>query len=229
MSPQEDATQRYRPSSSLPPVVAGLLVVNGLMFLWQLAGSATPVVTMALWPLAEAGRSVIPGAGAPEFHLWQLVTYGFLHGGVLHLLVNMFALWMFGTHIENLWGSRPFLYYYLFCLVGAGLIQLFVASQAAQTGQIYPTVGASGAVFGVLLAFGMMFPNQVILLLFPPIPMKAKYFVVVYGLFSLWAGFSGSMPGVAHFAHVGGMAFGFLLIQYWRGRLPIKPRRRLTL
>lgn len=220
----------FSSQSSLPPVILTLLVSNGLVFLWQqMSGSLLPVVYFGLWPLGTPHVAATPFGVSqiPGFHIWQLVTYGFLHGSILHLAANMFALWMFGVQIENLWGSRPFAVYYFFCLIGAGLIQLLVASIAAGSGDIYPTIGASGGVFGILLAFGMMFPNQMIFLLFPPIPMKAKYFVLLYGAFELWAGFTGSMAGVAHFAHIGGMLFGFVLIQYWRGRLPVKPKHRL--
>ncbi|MDN5871180.1 MAG: rhomboid family intramembrane serine protease [Nitrococcus sp.] len=216
--------------TSLPPVVLGLLISNGLVFLWQQMGASyVPVFYFALWPLGMPEYATLPFgvSEAPGFHVWQLITYGFLHGGLLHLFANMFALWMFGVQLENLWGSRPFAFYYFFCLIGAGLIQLMVASIAAGQGEFYPTIGASGGVFAILLGFGMMFPNQMIFLLFPPIPMKAKYFVVLYGAFELWAGVTGSLAGVAHFAHIGGMIFGFVLILYWRGRLPIKPKHRL--
>ena len=127
---------------------------------------------------------------SPLFHSYQLVTYMFLHGGFSHLFFNMFALWMFGRTLEYELGSKRFL--------------------------MVPTVGASGAVFGLLLAFGVMHPNAVIMLLIPPIPMKAKWFVVVYGVIELFFGISGRMDGVAHFAHVGGMLWGFLLLYYWK-------------
>ncbi|MCO6441162.1 MAG: rhomboid family intramembrane serine protease [Nitrococcus mobilis] len=220
----------FSSQTSLPPVVLVLLISNALVFLWQqMGGSLAPVFYFGLWPfgIPEIATAPIGVGQAPGFHVWQLVSYAFLHGSMLHLFANMFALWMFGVQIENLWGSRPFAFYYFFCIVGAGLIQLIVASIAAGQGDVYPTIGASGGVFGILLAFGMMFPNQMIFLLFPPIPMKAKYFVLLYGAFELWAGFTGSLSGVAHFAHIGGMIFGFVLIQYWRGRLPIKPKHRL--
>jgi membrane associated rhomboid family serine protease len=124
----------------------------------------------------------------------------------------MFALWMFGRELELMMGQKRFLTYYFTCVLGAALVQLIVG--AAQGG-LYPTVGASGGVFGILLAYGMAFPNRMIMLMFPPIPMKAKYFVLLYGLLELYLGASGSAPGVAHFAHLGGMLFGFLLIRYW--------------
>jgi rhomboid family protein len=119
---------------------------------------------------------------------------------------------MFGRELEMLMGPKRFLTYYLTCVIGAAVVQLLVAGFQ---GGLYPTIGASGGVFGVLLAYGMAFPNRMIVLLFPPIPMKAKYFVILYGLFELYLGIAGNAPGVAHFAHLGGMLFGFLLLRYW--------------
>ncbi|MEX0729520.1 MAG: rhomboid family intramembrane serine protease [Aquisalimonadaceae bacterium] len=211
--------QEPRRPSMLPPVVLALLIVNGVVFLLQGMFETALLTHLALWPLGGGG--LMPTAEGlffvPAFQPWQLGTYGFLHGNLLHLFVNMFALWMFGVPLEHTWGSRRFAFYFMFCVVGAGVIQLVVASQASMP---YPTVGASGGVFGILLGFGMLFPNQRVMLLFPPIPMKAKYFVIAYGAFELYAGFTGSLAGIAHFAHLGGMLFGFLLIQYWRRRFP---------
>lgn len=213
----------------MSPVISHLLVINGVVFVLQATYGDALVALFALWPLGTPGMTEMPGGGfanVPEFYLWQLVTYAFLHGGLLHLGVNLFALWMFGLPIEQAWGSRRFLIYFLFCVVGAGLVQLVVATMGAQQGEIYPTVGASGGVFGVLLAFAMMYPNQRLLLLFPPIPIKAKWFVLLYGIFELWAGVTGTLAGVAHFAHLGGMFFGLGLILYWRaqGTWPTPPR-----
>ena len=156
----------------------------------------------ALWPL---------GSEFPPFRLWQLLTYGFLHdtNGLGHLFFNMFGLWMFGRDLERMMGSQRFLIYFLTCVIGAGIVQLLVA---LTTGMNYPTLGASGGVFGILLLYGMTFPNRMIVLLIPPIPMKAKYFVVIFGVLELYAGISGRAPGVANFAHLGGMLFGFLLL-----------------
>lgn len=216
--PQPPPERRRAGPSLLPPVILTLLIINGAVFLAQGVIGPWLLATFALWPLGapDALMTTMGLEGVPSFQVWQLLTYGFLHGGTFHLLVNMFALWMFGVALENLWGSRRFAVYFLFCVAGAGLIQLLVATNAAADGSVYPTVGASGGVFGILLGFGMMFPNQRIMLLIPPIPMKAKYFVVAYGAFELWAGMSGTMAGVAHFAHLGGMVFGLLLILYWR-------------
>lgn len=209
------------------PVVRAMLIANAIGFLAYMLLGPVMIVNFGLWPLGTEGMRPGLSGGIPGFELWQLVSYGFLHGGLLHIAVNMFALWMFGTALETLWGSRPFLTFYMVCLIGAGVIQLTVATMAVDSGSVYPTVGASGAVFGILLGFAMMFPNQQLVLLFPPIPIKAKYFVILYGAFELYAGATGSMSGVAHFAHLGGMAFGLLMILYWRGNLPIKPERRL--
>lgn len=207
-----------RPPSAFPPVIMALLAINIVIYFLE-TGMRLPLLEhFALWPMGmpEVVRTPMGPVQLDGFRVWQLLTYGFLHGGTLHLFVNMFALWMFGVALEYRWGSARFLFYYLFCVVGAGLIQLVVATQAAKTGMPYPTVGASGGVFGILLGFGMCFPNQRIMLLIPPIPMKAKYFVVAYGAFTLWAGMTGAMSNVAHFAHLGGMLFGLLLILYWR-------------
>ncbi len=211
--------------SNFPPVIGFLLAANGLVFLLQgVVGPQALIGAFGLWPLAPETSLAHMVAQPPTFQIWQLVTYAFLHGGLFHLLVNLLAMWILGVHLEHAWGSRTFATYFLVCIVGAGLVQLLVATQAAAEGQIYPTIGASGGVFGILLAFGMMFPNHRLVLLFPPIPIRAKYFVIGYGAFELFAGITGTTAGVAHFAHLGGMAFGFLLIQYWRARLPIKPR-----
>jgi len=191
-------------NSAIPTVIFALLVANGLLFAAQQLQPEFLLYNFALWPA---------GSPRPEFHIWQLLSYGFLHGNLNHIFFNMFGLWMFGRDIERMMGARRFLIYYLTCVIGAGIVQLTVAGTQ---GGIYPTIGASGGVFGILLAFAMAFPNRVIMLLFPPIPMKAKYFVLMYGLLELYLGLSGRAPGVANFAHLGGMFFGFMLIQYWR-------------
>jgi len=210
-----------------PPVIQALLIANGIVFLLEMLGGMNVIIEhFALWPINTPGyvESSIGLQSVPQFHVWQLVTYAFLHGGLLHIFLNMFALWMFGSLIELTWGSRRFLLYYFVCVVGAAVAQLIVTSGM---GDIYPTIGASGGVFGILLAFGLRFPNQYILLLIPPIPIKAKYFVLIYGAIELYLGISGTEAGVAHFAHLGGMLAGFVMIAYWRGWLPIKPRRRM--
>jgi membrane associated rhomboid family serine protease len=151
---------------------------------------------------------------SPNFYSWQVVTYMFLHGGFSHLFFNMFALWMFGRTLEYDLGSKRFLTYYMVCGIGAGLIQMLVC---VLTGSMVPTVGASGAVFGILLSFGMLHPNNVIMLMFPPIPLKAKWFVIIYGALELMYGVRGG-DSIAHFAHLGGMLWGFMLLRYWKSK-----------
>lgn len=160
---------------------------------------------LALWP-ATSGR----------FMPWQIVSYGFLHGDFSHLFFNMFGLWMFGGELERLWGHKRYLQMLLASVVTAALCQLLVTWLL---GSRAPTVGASGALFGLLLSFGMLFPNRVIMPLIPPIPMKARTFVAVFGAIELALGIFGP-SGVAHFAHLGGMLGAWLLISWWRGKLP---------
>lgn len=197
-----------------PPTAMVVLGITVAAFLFQSMNQVEAIRLLALWPLGTPDQIQLGGGGtlATGFGPWQLLTYGLLHGGIGHLFFNMFALYMFGLPIEQAWGSKRFAIYYVVCVVGAGLVQLLTA---AVTGGIYPTIGASGGVFGLLLAFGMMYPNQRILLLIPPIPIRAKYFVVGYGLLTLFFGITGSMAGVAHFAHLGGMLFGLAMILYW--------------
>jgi membrane associated rhomboid family serine protease len=202
--------QRRGPAdtSAIPNVIFVLLITNGLAYAAQQLAPDFMLTHFPLWPLASQN---------PPFMPWQLVTYAFLHDmyGLSHILFNMFGLWMFGRDLERLMGPQRFLIYYLTCVIGAGVVQLVVAGMQGGT---WPTLGASGGVFGILLAYGMAFPNRTVMLLIPPIPMKAKYFVIAYGLLELFLGVSGRAPGVAHFAHLGGMLFGFVLLQYWRGQ-----------
>ncbi|HWL62002.1 MAG TPA: rhomboid family intramembrane serine protease [Steroidobacteraceae bacterium] len=177
-------------------------------FLLQQSASPVLIEQLALWPLHEY-------RGLPQFEPWQLVTYAFLHGDMVHLFFNMFALYMFGQAIEELMGSRRFVAYYLVCVITAALAQLAVQKMM---GVARPTVGASGGVFGLLLAYGMAFPHNRLMLIFPPIPMPAWLFVTLYGLLELYLGFSGRDSNVAHFAHLGGMAGGLVLLLYWRAQ-----------
>ncbi len=212
--------------TNLPPVTKALLIANAVVFLLQaLLGSAV-FAPLMLWPLGVGGFDLL--SGAQGFGPWQLLTYGFLHGNLPHLLFNMLALVMFGAQLEYTWGQRRFLVYFFACVVGAGLCQLLVVSWSlSQGGGAYPTVGASGGVFGLLLAYGMLFPHQRVMLLIPPIPMKARTLVFVYGAIELLLGITGTQSGVAHFAHLGGMLFGWLLIRKWRGQPPFSgPRVR---
>jgi len=194
----------------MPPVTRTLLILNVAIFALQYVMGPFLLRWFALWPPASAQFP-----GAPGFEVWQLLTYGFLHGGLTHLFFNMFALYMFGGEIERMFGARRFVTYYLVCVVGAAIAQLVVISNIDS--RPVPTVGASGGVFGLLLAFGMAFPQRRIMLLFPPIPMPAWLFVTLYGLLELYLGVTGSGQGIAHFAHLGGMVAGFILLLRWRG------------
>lgn len=240
-------SSQFRPGgfSLIPPVVKNLLIINGLFFLATLA-----------FERFGLNLSTILGLYIPQSELFkphQLITYIFMHGNFSHIAFNMFALWMFGAAIENYWGGKRFLIYYMVTGLGAGLIhlgvlefQFFSLAKQLSADQVdavlaismdafyqqggfgheimnqltqmmhIPTVGASGAVFGLLLAFGMMFPNSQIYLYFL-FPIKAKYFVIGYGLLELFSGIS-NRPGdnVAHFAHLGGMIFGYILIKFWQ-------------
>jgi membrane associated rhomboid family serine protease len=211
----------------LPPVTRALLIANVGIYLLQMVVGFPMVQYFALWPWGPHQTGQLPSGELINvgFQVWQLVTYAFLHGGLTHLFFNMLALFMFGGPIERLFGRREFLVYYFTCLVVAAICQLLVMHFFVPG--FVPTLGASGAIFGLLLAFGMMYPHQQIMLLFPPIPMPAWVFVTGYGAIELYLGVTGSEAGVAHFAHLGGMLGGFLLIQFWRGRFPIKPKRRL--
>jgi membrane associated rhomboid family serine protease len=192
----------------LQPVTRALLLINvAVFFLARLFGGGIESV-FALWPL---GTNFLP---------WQVVTYSFLHGSFEHLFFNMLGLWMFGSELERIWGEKRFLQFYAASVLAAALAQLIVT---ALMGSVYPTVGASGGLFGLLFAFAVMFPNRVILLFFV-IPMKARYLVALYGLLELYQGVYVMNSGVAHFAHLGGMVGGLLMIRYWRGQAPFGRR-----
>jgi membrane associated rhomboid family serine protease len=221
----------YRPGgfSLLPEVVKNLLIINGLFFL----------ITIVVGNRFNIDLNQLLGLHYPQseaFKPYQIITYMFMHGNLPHIIMNMFALWMFGTNIENYWGGKRFLIFYIVTGLGAAFIHYLVlyfslvlptlseieALQSmgtidnADANSIPPVVGASGAVFGLLLAFGMLFPEQMIYIYFA-IPIKAKYFVILYGLIELSTGiYNSSADKVAHFAHLGGMLFGFILIKYWR-------------
>jgi membrane associated rhomboid family serine protease len=211
----------------LPPVTLYLLIINVAVFALQQVMSGPLVQYFALWPLGpdhvflgDDGGTISVG-----FRPWQLVTYAFMHGGFQHIFFNMFALYMFGGTIEQTFGSRNFTIYYFVCLIFAALAQLVVVEYF--THGFAPTLGASGAIFGLLLAFGMLYPREKLMLMFLPIPIPAWLFVIGYGAIELVLGVTGRQADVAHFAHLGGMLGGFLMIEYWRGKFPIKPKRRL--
>ena len=190
------------------PVTSSLIAANVAVFLLQ---SVIPglIIPFALWPWGSS--QVDPHVG---FEAWQIVSYAFLHGSLLHLAFNMFALYMFGGAIERVFGGRRYLMLYLASVVAAAITQLLFA---AFSNSVYPTVGASGGVFGLLLAYAIYFPNSRVMLLFPPIPLPARVFVLVYAVLELYLGVTGTQEGVAHFAHLGGMVGGYLMLRYWRG------------
>jgi membrane associated rhomboid family serine protease len=187
----------------MPPVTQALILTNVIVFFAPAMGFALPLGELALWPIG------------PHFMPWQVLTYGFLHGGLSHLLFNMFGLYMFGSDIERVWGSQRFLTYYLVCVLSAALAQLVVSGLL---GTLAPMVGASGGIFGLLIAYAIVYPNRMIMPLIPPIPMRAPIFVALYGGLELFLGVTGTQAGVAHFAHLGGLAGGYLFIKLWRRR-----------
>lgn len=196
---------------SVPPVTWTLIIANTVIYILQLGAGDALIRYFALWPI---GASPVLGPDAVgTFQPWQIVSYSFLHGSFTHLFLNMFALFMFGSEIERLFGPRRYLAYYFAAVVAAAVTQIIVSTATAS---YYPTVGASGGVFGLLLAYGIYFPRRTIVLLFPPIPMPAWLFVILYAAIELYLGVSGTQAGVAHFAHLGGMLGGFLMLRYWR-------------
>ena len=215
---------------NIPTITKNLLIINVLMF-------------VATFVFQRGGIDLNDVLGlhffmASEFHLYQLLTYMFMHGGLQHIFFNMFALWMFGCVVENVWGPKKFLFYYISCGIGAGLIQELVQyisyfviddlgsyeyvnlNGVSVTVDYYlnqlTTVGASGAIYGILLAFGMLFPEERIFIFPLPVPIKAKWFILAYVAIELFSALGTSGDGVAHFAHLGGMLFGFLMIRYWQ-------------
>ena len=215
--------------NNIPSMTKNLLIVNLLAF-------------AATWVLQQRGIDLTSLLGlhfflASDFRVYQFFTYMFLHGGFTHILFNMFALWMFGSVIERVWGSKKFFFYYIVCGLGAGITQELVqyanymyeglaAYQYVNVGgeqmamdsyiNLWTTIGASGAVYGILLAFGMIFPNERLFIIPFPFPIKAKWLIVGYIAIELFSAMSGPGDGVAHMAHLGGMLFGFLLIRYWQ-------------
>jgi membrane associated rhomboid family serine protease len=215
--------------TQLPPVTRNLLIANVLVFIVQtlLGDEQTLAVSrwFALWPIGhdlavDLGGGDIAGVG---FRVWQLVTYGFMHGSIMHIVLNMYALYMFGGLIERVMGQRRFVIYYFTCLVAAAVAQLAVV-YFFEPGRMYPTVGASGAVFGLLGAFAMLFPREKLMLIPIPIGIPAWLFVTLYGAAELIFGVTGTVSGVAHFAHLGGLFAGLALLWAWGVRPPPRPR-----
>ena len=213
-------------SFDLPVVTRNLLIANIVVFLLQQAFGDSFLQYFALWPWgADQVFQTAQGVTSIGFRPWQVVTYAFMHGDITHILFNMIALYMFGGTIERTFGTRNFIIYYFVCAIVAAIAQLIVVQWF--THGFYPTLGASGAIFGLLLAFGMLYPHEKMMLMFLPVPMPAWLFVTGYAVIELVMGVTGTQAGVAHFAHLGGMVGGYLLIQYWRGKFPIKPKRLL--
>ena len=196
----------------IPPVTRALIILNVAMFFLEAAIGDTLTLALALWPVGAVM------SGQPLFQPWQLLTYSILHANLWHLLFNMYALWMFGSDLERVWGPKRFLNLYLASVITAALGQLAVAG--ATGAEPYPTIGASGGVFGLLLGFAMYFPHRTIVLLIPPVPMPAWLFVTLFGMLELYLGVTGTQAGIAHFAHLGGMLGAWVLIQYWLTRPP---------
>ena len=188
---------------TLPPAVKNLLIINIIVFLGtELIGNKMYEL-FALFPI-----------GSPFFRWWQPVTHMFMHGGFAHIFFNMWSLVVFGPMLERMWGSKKFLIFYFVCGLGAALChELVLLNQPVMN---IPTVGASGAIYGLLLGFGMLYPNYVLTLVFPPISLKAKWFVIIFAGIELLTGVLGTNDGVAHFAHLGGMLFGLILILIWK-------------
>jgi membrane associated rhomboid family serine protease len=195
----------------MTPVVGFLLAANIAVYLLQQVAADGLFTHFALWPL---GNYFVQYFGRVGFEPWQLITTAFLHGGFTHIAFNMFALWSFGTMVERAVGSRRFGWLYLVSVLSASLVQLLVVTATADQGAV-PTVGASGGVFGVLLAFAFLFPNQRLILFPVPIPLKAWVLVAGYAVIELSSGVFGTMQGVAHFAHLGGMLGAGVMLFYW--------------
>lgn len=207
----------------MPPVVKNLIITNVIIYLITMITGNFMYEHFALFYFKS-----------PFFKPFQLVTHMFMHGGFTHILFNMYTLFIFGSVLERVWGSQKFLFYYFVTGIGAALLHLGVmalqlngyiadfnaGNMFAQAGiqdiLTTPTVGASGAIYGLLLAYGMLFPNNIMQLIFPPVALKAKWFVIIFGALELLLGLSGRGSDIAHFAHLGGMIFGFFLIIYWK-------------
>jgi len=216
--------QFYQPFSG---VVKHLIILNALMFIGSYALLGGEVWNATDREYADLGRLTLAVylPGSANFQPFQLVTHMFMHGDLGHLAFNMLSLFFFGPMVEMAWGHKRFLFYYLFCGFGAMTLHLGIQWWELEQAGIDPRswngamLGASGAIFGIFVAFAYLFPNQVIRLLFPPIAMKAKYFVLIMAMLELFFGVRGYASGIAHFAHLGGSLFGFLLIMIWyKGR-----------
>jgi rhomboid family protein len=195
----------------MPPFTQALIIANVVIYLLEGVMGNALFQWFALWPGGGAGLAVLP-----ILTPWQLVTYSFLHGGLMHVGFNMFALWMFGAEVERVWGPRRMAMAYFASVVSGAVAQLLVGGLFGAGGG--PVIGASAGVFGILLAYALIFPNRTIVLLIPPIPMPARVFVLLYAVLELVLGVTGTQEGVAHFAHLGGLLGGWLVYKYGRAR-----------
>jgi membrane associated rhomboid family serine protease len=197
---------RFSFGYGLTPVIKKLIIIMAAVYFLQ---------TMVDWRITRF-LGLVPLAVWRNYSVWQLFTYIFLNGGFSHLLFNLLALWMFGGEIENYWGSRKFTFYFFFCGIGAGICTVLITPY-----QYFPVIGASGAIYGLLLAFGWLFPKRLIYVYFL-VPIPAKYFVIIYGLIELFSSMGGTGGGVAHLTHLGGLLFGLIYMGYPRIRQKIR-------
>ncbi len=209
--------------SSWPPATKSLIIINVLVFLMYVLNKEFMIVNFAMFYPTS-----------PYFKPWQVITHMFMHGGFWHIFFNMYTLFIFGSVLERVWGSKKYLLYYFVTGLGAVALHTCVqwievriymsqlaegitsAATAIHQIKMTPTVGASGAIYGLLLAYGMLYPDSRLMLIFPPIALKAKWFVIIFAVIELLTGMTGTGAGIAHFAHLGGMLFGLLLILYWK-------------
>ena len=196
----------------ITPIVKHFIIINVIMFALTLLAENFMLEKFALFYF-----------NSPFFKPYQLISYIFMHGGFMHILFNMYSLYIFGSVLESVWGGKKFIIYYMVTGIGAALFHLFITYLRIESGvldpylaSIIPMVGASGAIYGLLLAYGVLFPNNVLTLFFPPVSLKAKYMVFVFGGLEFLLGLGGSGDGVAHFAHLGGMLFGFVILMIWK-------------
>lgn len=192
---------------NLPVVTRNIIGINILMF----------VITQVLGDQAYEYFALF-NYQSDYFKGWQVITHIFMHGSFTHILFNMFGVYMFGSKLEQMWGAKRYLNFYLITGLGAAIIHTLVQDYEITQGLVnvnQPTVGASGALFGILVAFAMYWPNTELYIMFIPVPIKAKYLVIGYAAYELFAGVSGFQAGIAHFAHLGGALFGFILVKYW--------------
>jgi membrane associated rhomboid family serine protease len=200
-----------------------LLWAMAICFLLQQLQPELATIHFALWPLGEFQTT---GGFISLFRPWQVVTYAFLHGDFLHIFFNAFALIQFGPRLEYSLGQKRYIQFVAVCTIGAALCQLAVATAMVEAGKDpFPTVGASGYVYGVLLAWAVMYPRDRVMMILPPMEVSVRTMVMIFGGLALLLGVTGTAQGVAHFAHLGGMLFGWLLLRYWQGKPPFGTRR----